>query len=90
MAWFLSFISKINFMKTELKLASGFFQKLSLAFLTMLINVILFAQDKSVDINVTTEKKTNFWSTPWVWVVGAAVFILLLVAILRGGGRKEA
>ena len=87
MAWFLSFISKINFMKSGLKLASGFFQKLSLVLMTMMINVILFAQDKGVDISVTTEKKSNFWGSPWVWVVGAAVFILLLVAILRGGRR---
>jgi len=28
------------------------------------------------------------FSKPWVWVVGGAVFILLLVALLRGGGKK--
>lgn len=34
--------------------------------------------------------KTNAWyQSPWVWVVGAAVFILLLVALTRGGGRKD-
>ena len=45
--------------------------------------------DKKVDINVTTEKD-NFWASPWVWVVGGAVFILLLVAIMKSGSSKEA
>ena len=90
MAWFLSFIIKIIFMKNGLRLAGSYFQKLLLMFMTMIFNVIAFAQDKSVDINITTEKKTNFWGSPWVWVVGAAIFILLLVAILRGGSRRDA
>ena len=76
-------------MKTGSKWVTGYFQKSWLMVITVFFNVILFAQDKSVDINVTTEKKTNFWGSPWVWVVGAAVFILLLVAILRGGSRRD-
>lgn len=48
----------------------------------------------------TTEKKTSlsvnandntgnttWYASPWVWVVGAAVFILLLVALLSNRGR---
>jgi hypothetical protein len=59
-------------------------------FLTgLLMAFVTLAQDKQVDINVNT-KKDNMWGQPWVWVVGAAVFILLLVAILRSGGRKNA
>jgi hypothetical protein len=30
----------------------------------------------------------NWYNSPWVWVVGAAVFILLLVALL-GGSRSR-
>ncbi|TCJ12027.1 hypothetical protein EPD60_15840 [Flaviaesturariibacter flavus] len=30
----------------------------------------------------------NWYNSPWVWVIGAAVFILLLVALL-GGGRSR-
>lgn len=48
-----------------------------------------FAQDKGLDINVDIDKgEDNFFAKPWVWVVGGAVFILLLVALLRGGGKK--
>lgn len=56
----------------------------------LVIAIAGFAQDKQVDINVNTKKDSNFWGQPWVWVVGAAVFILLLVAILRSGGRRNA
>ena len=40
--------------------------------------------------SVTTSTETSGWYTsPWVWVVGAAVFILLLVALLRGGSSNR-
>lgn len=55
----------------------------------------LFAQDSSspkttntTDIDVTMN--SNDWYTqPWVWVVGVAVFILLLVALLSGSKRRD-
>jgi ABC-type phosphate transport system auxiliary subunit len=59
--------------------------------LALFSTVLVFGQDgggKDVNINVNT--KGNAWYTsPWVWVVGAAVFILLLVALMRGGGRRS-
>jgi hypothetical protein len=45
------------------------------------------AKDINVDIN-TDGGGAGFWANPVVWIVGAAVFILLLVALLRGG-RKD-
>jgi hypothetical protein len=62
---------------------------MTLFFSFLMMGMITLAQDKQVDINVNTNKNNNFWGQPWVWVVGAAVFILLLVAILRSG-RKGA
>lgn len=47
---------------------------------------LLWAQDKTVDVNINTGK-SNWYASPWIWVVGAAVFILLLVALTRGGRR---
>lgn len=49
---------------------------------------VLLAQDKGIDINIGVKKEPAWYQQPWAWVIGAAVFILLLVAILRGG-KKE-
>jgi hypothetical protein len=51
--------------------------------LMMLFALKLFAQDKQVDINVDVDKGGAWYTQPWVWIVGGAVFILLLVALLR-------
>ena len=77
-------------MKLYLTSAGRSLQKLVLFFCAFLMGVVAFAQDKQIDVNVNTNKHNNFWGQPWVWVVGAAVFILLLVAILRSGGRRNA
>ncbi|HVG14608.1 MAG TPA: hypothetical protein VM935_06595 [Chitinophagaceae bacterium] len=54
--------------------------------LVLLNSLAVFAQEKTTDINVDINKggETNWYASPWVWIVGAAVFILLLVALLRG------
>ena len=57
-------------------------------FLVMLtlINLTVLAQDKDVDIDIGVKKETQWYAQPWAWIVGGAVFILLLVALLR---KKE-
>lgn len=70
------------------KSARGFFQKITSFLSAIVISFMAFAQDKQVDVNINTNKGNNFWGQPWVWVVGAAVFILLLVAILRSGRKN--
>lgn len=61
-----------------------------LCFLLGLFSVVSFAQEKTIDVNINTKGESGgFFSSPWVWVVGGAVFILLLVALLRGGGSKS-
>jgi hypothetical protein len=62
-----------------------------------LVAVMLMAQDntgggstsetKSIDISVN--KTESWYASPWVWVIGAAVFILILVALLSGGSRSK-
>jgi hypothetical protein len=46
------------------------------------------SSSSSTKTTITTTEQTDFWTSPWVWVVGAAVFILLLVALLRGGSSR--
>jgi hypothetical protein len=55
----------------------------------LLMNVVAFAQDKGIDVNVNMNKGDSWYNNPWVWIVGAAVFILLLVAIVRGGRASD-
>ena len=54
--------------------------------LLSLLQTIAWAQDGGeADVNVKVTKSSETWYTqPWVWIVGGAVFILLLVALLRG------
>lgn len=63
-------------------------KKVLLSVLTALLGAISFAQDGKLDVNVNTNSGSNWYASPWVWIVGGAVFILLLVALTRGGGRK--
>ena len=44
-------------------------------------------QDKKVDIDVDVNKDPVWYQQPWAWVLGAAIFILLLIALLRGGKK---
>lgn len=52
--------------------------------------VCVYAQEKKVDVDIDVNKSSTTWySQPWIWVVGAAVFILLMVALLRGGQKSS-
>lgn len=63
--------------------------------LTLIANLIglwAMAQDGGASVNVSTTKtstSTGWYASPWVWVVGGAVFILLLVALLNNRGRSN-
>jgi len=68
--------------------------------MALLVQTVLWAQDagssgsgssdggSSVSVTRTETTSSNWYASPWVWVIGVAVFILLLVALLRGGSDK--
>ena len=69
------------------------------SFISLLVfnfmQLVLRAQDSTsssstTTTSVSTEQTTEWYTSPWVWVIGAAVFILLLVALLRGNSRSSA
>jgi cell division protein FtsW (lipid II flippase) len=65
------------------------FSRAAFVFLSLFISLVNFAQDKKeVDININT-KDNNWYAQPWVWIIGAAVFILLIVALTRGNSRAK-
>jgi hypothetical protein len=43
---------------------------------------------EKTDVDLTVSGDDTWYTQPWVWIAGAAVFILLLVALLSGG-RKD-
>ena len=57
----------------------------SLFVAALFLNLVTFAQDadKKIDIDISTDSDKSFFTQPWVWVVAGAIFILLLVALLR-------
>ena len=60
--------------------------------MTIFISMVLWAQEKTTDVNIDVNKDTttaNWYASPWVWVVGAAVFIILLVALTSGGRSRS-
>ena len=65
-------------------------KKVYFSLMTAFLALVSFAQEtKKVDVDISTGTESNWYASPWVWVVGAAVFILLLVALTRGGRRAD-
>ncbi len=67
-----------------------FRKSISVVILSLLSTFMTFAQDEapSLDVNINTGGG-EFYTQIWFWVVIGLVFILLLVALLRGGGNKQ-
>ncbi|SIN97033.1 hypothetical protein SAMN05444394_2603 [Algoriphagus halophilus] len=57
-------------------------QNLFLVMMAMTASLTSFAQDGGLDIDVSIGEP-EWYEQTWVWVVGVAVFVLILVAILR-------
>lgn len=68
-------------------------RNLKLIVLTAIISIVqlaAWAQEKKTEVSINVNKGDNggWYSHPWVWIVGGLVFILLLVALLRGNNRN--
>jgi putative copper export protein len=60
--------------------------------LMMFISILTFAQDampEKVDVNINTDGGATWYGQPWVWAIGVAVFILILVVLTRTNNSKE-
>ena len=69
-------------------------------FFTLLVfsfmSTVLWAQQETTEssssttkVNITEESSADWYTNPIVWIVGGAIFILLLVALLRSGGSDK-
>ncbi len=72
------------------KIISRSWLRFTAFFLSCFLSVISFAQEKGIDVDINVKKESAWYQSPIVWVIGGAVFILLLVALLRGGEKKSA
>jgi len=68
-------------------------KQLAISIIPMLFLLLLkgqsFAQDKKVEVEIKNYNDGSWYASPWIWFAGAAVFTLLLVAILRDKSRNE-
>lgn len=67
-------------------------KKVYASLLLVIVNLMAFAQEKSAEVDVNINKhgdSANWYASPWLWVLGAAVFIILLVALTSGGSRRS-
>jgi len=74
-----------------MKTISSTLRKWVLFITTLLVSTISMAQEGGADIDVDINKDSGgaWYGQPWVWIVGGAVFILLLVALLRGNRARD-
>ena len=75
----------------SLNIFKGRLKSLVAFFILTFVACVAFAQDKGADINVNVNKGGGggWYAQPWVWIVGGAIFLLLLVALLRGGNNRN-
>lgn len=69
-----------------------------LLFIFALLQIPLWAQDNpnpnpnnntSTTTTETTTTTTTWYTEPWVWIVGGAVLLLIIVALVRSGGSDR-
>jgi hypothetical protein len=66
-------------------------KKVCLSAMTVLISSILLAQEKATDVDININKDKgggSIWGSPALWIIGAAVFIIILVAVSRSSSRQ--
>lgn len=87
---FYIFINKTLFMKKLFNFKS--IQFFCFTLLALFVQTFIYAQDSTgtTRVTTTTHTETQTWyMEPWVWVVGGAVFILILVALARSGKSTD-
>lgn len=64
----------------------------ALFFMSVMTTLAQESSNLDVDVDLGGDAATTgaWYSQTWVWIVGGLVFILLLVALLRGGNSNKA
>lgn len=64
-------------------------KRINFFLLSTLMSVMAIAQEGGGDLNVDITKTNSSGGFPWLWVIGAIVVIVLLVALLGGRGGTD-
>ncbi len=65
-------------------------KKRCLFILSLLTTFVLFGQEALPETDSTLEPINDVWyASPWVWVAGAALVIVLLVVLSKGKDSKQ-
>jgi hypothetical protein len=77
------------------KIFSSFAYRFLFTLVSGFMTLVMAAQDSTGTVKTTTTKTststttTNDWyMQPWVWVVAGAVFLIILIALLRGNSSN--
>lgn len=63
----------------------------ALFFMSLMTTLAQESSNLDIDVDLGGDATSEAWySQTWVWIVGGLVFILLLVALLRGGNSNKA
>jgi len=69
------------------------FQKVSLFLSAVFMYALAMAQDSTVSTSSTstsvTTEQTTWYTQPWAWIVGGAIFILIIVALVRSNSGDK-
>jgi hypothetical protein len=58
---------------------------LVLALQALLVTGLVFAQSQGIDVTVNTEPRAMWYGQWWVWALGIAVFLIIVVALTSRG-----
>ena len=78
---------------SSLKLNSNFLVAIAVTLSTLFSSVAAFAQTapEKVEVDINTNGGGSVWyGQPWVWAVGVAIFIVIIVAITRSSNNRNA
>ena len=81
---------KTNTQVTSISKFGKFFLSLTLILSSFLVSVKTFAQSapEKVEVDINAGGDAVWYGQPWVWVVGIAVFIVIIIAITRNNNSK--
>ena len=85
-----SSFSAIHPKNVFMKLLTTAAAKLVFLVLSFVAPLLTLAQEGTkIEVDIDKNDGGNWYTNPVVWIIGAAVFILLLVALLRGNNSSK-